>query len=150
MGGIVNTKQVRIDAYLHPVAPPLAKSVVAFESLLAEGLYDDMNTQVLEGLLHSVARSRQLEEARFNVTLNRVLMSYGLYVTNVARDLPQSALSYGSGYTMVDALDEALAMRSWFLPAVESLYKPDDEIEASLRDLLSESGGASAYRNAVA
>jgi len=150
VGGIVNTKQVRIDAYLHPVAPPLAESVVAFESLLAEGLYDDMNTQVLEGLLHSVARSRQLEEARFNVTLNRVLMSYGLYVTNVARDLPQSALSYGSGYTMVDALDEALAMRSWFLPAVESLYKPDDEIEASLRDLLSESGGASAYRNAVA
>ena len=146
----MNIKHVRIDAYLHPVAPPLAESVVAFEALLAEGLYDDMNTSQLEGLLRSVARSKQLEEARFNVTLNRVLMSYGLYVTNVAKDLPQSALAYGSGYTMDDALDEAVAMRSWFLPAVESLYHPDEEVEASLRDLLHESGGASAYRNMCA
>jgi hypothetical protein len=139
----VNTKHVRIDAYLHPVEPPWPKSVVAFESLLSEGLYDDLDTRTLEGLLSSAARSKKLEEGRFNVTLNRVLMSYGLYVTNVALDLPQSALAYGSGYSMVDALDEALAMRSWFLPAVKSLYRPDEDVEASLRDLISSAPSAS-------
>ena len=122
-GKAVDTRSVRIDAYLQPVPPPWPESVVIFESLLAEGFFDDLHTVDFEKLLTQVDRGKKLVEASFNVTLNRVLKSYGLYVTNVARGGDEQALAYGSGYDMSSCLEQAREMRDWFLPAVISLYR---------------------------
>lgn len=134
----MDANKVRIDASLHPVDSPALGPVEEFFSLLSDGFYDDAHPVDLDRWITIVQRSKLLENGRFNGALNKVLKSYGLYVVTVGSSVPEHALAYGSDYSMEPALEQALAMRAWFLPAMCSLYKPESALMINVIALLPE------------
>lgn len=76
----------------------------------------------MDRLVSEMDRAQLVITARFNEHLNALLAQYGLHVTQVADPADQCAVRYGADYEMSDALDEALAMREWFLPAARHTW----------------------------
>jgi hypothetical protein len=113
---------VRIDACLAPVAAPVPAELTALREDFASGVYDHLNSADLTELCISIGRETLLVTARFNEHLNSLLAQYGLHVTQVSDPADQNAVRYGVDYGMTDALDEALAMRDWFLPAARHTW----------------------------
>ena len=69
-----------------------------------------------------MARDLLLVTAQFNEHLNSLLAQYGLHVTLVSDPADQVAVRYNGDYTMTDALQQALDMREWFLPAARHTW----------------------------
>jgi hypothetical protein len=119
---MLTAQHVRIDACLAPVPAPLPLDLIAKRRDLLEGAYDHLSSRDLDALCRGLERSALVITAQFNDHLNSLLAQYGLHVTQVSDPADQVAVSYGGDYTMTDALQQALDMRDWFLPAARHTW----------------------------
>lgn len=133
--------RMRIDASLLPVEAPLPDHLEESLRALAEGAFDSMPVTWIDALVVSLRRARQIVQARFNDHLNSLLAQYGLHVTLVSDPDTQCAVAYGDDYGMTEALDEALQIRDWFLPAALHTWVPPVEAAVALPSAINESLG---------
>lgn len=118
----LSAQHVRIDACLAPVPAPLPRTLTDARAEFLAGGYDHMPPRMLDRLITEMDRAQLVITAQFNEHLNSLLAQYGLHVTLVADPADQVAIRYGGDYTMTDALQAALDMREWFLPAARHTW----------------------------
>ena len=125
---------VRIDAMLVPHEPTPHPMIERLRSDLSNGMLDGPG---LEFAVRDIIRAEVVHTAEFNTALNQVLRAYGVFVTPVHDHGSEMALSYGAGYSMSPALQQAKEMRQWFVPAVESIVSGrSDSVRTILGDLV--------------
>ena len=119
---MLTAQHVRIDARLAPVPAPLPRVLTEARAGFEAGASDHLGPKALDRMVAELDRAQLVITAQFNEHLNSLLAQYGLHVTLVSDPADQSAVKYGLDYGMSDALDEALAMREWFLPAARHTW----------------------------
>lgn len=124
---MLTAQHVRIDARLAPVAAPLPRALTSGREAFASGHYDHLPPRFMDRIRMEMDRAQLVLTGQFNEHLNSLLAQYGLHVTLVSDPADQSAVKYGVDYGMSDALDEALAMREWFLPAARHTWTPEHD-----------------------
>jgi hypothetical protein len=121
---MLTAQHVRIDAQLAPVAAPMPAALTALRWDFTSGNFDHMTSKELDAVSREIDRETLLVTARFNDHLNSLLAQYGLHVVQVSDPADQCAVAYGVDYNMSEALEQALAMRDWFLPAARHTWVP--------------------------
>lgn len=122
----------RIDANLHLLDQPRNALISdAFAMLLSGAL------EPYDRAARTIESAAALDRALYNRHLNRVMLAYGIHVTPVPGDMPQSAIRYGGRNGRAsDALAEVLAVRSSLLAAAGATYVSPAEVREPVESLM--------------
>lgn len=121
-------RRTAIDAKLHLLDPPRNPVLSDAAAMLLSG-----GLRPFERAARVVESSMALDRALYNRHLNRLVLAYGVHVTPIPHDVPQSAIRYGG---RLDALSEALAVRASLLAAAEATYSSPSEVVDPLTALM--------------